>query len=213
MFSPKVMCSKLCLKSCCPCFCSPQHKIACLIKERKRAPKDKTSRDPAETFRLHPGIGAKRNVGSRVPFFNLPWKVADGGKVQQMTKQKQHAAFSSKKPLEAANTSEITGPSSKKLLKPRAASSTSGLAKSGRKGLDWQWVMGEILKREHIIMKIQEMEEILKMDEILSPFAERTWRRAMQTRMRIRLKRNTVAGKISQNLCESRPGKATGCSN
>ena len=108
-------------------------------------------------------------------------------------KQKQHAAFSSKKPLGAANTSEITGPSSKKLLKPWAASSTSGLAKSGRKGLDWQWVMGEILKREHIMMKIQEMEEILKMDQILSPFAERTWSRAMQTRMRIRLKRNTVA--------------------
>ena len=58
------------------------------------------------------------------------------------------------------------------------------------KGPDWQWVMGEILKREKMRMKIHEMEQIMRMDGILSPFGERTWRKSMGTRMRIRLKRN-----------------------
>ena len=205
LFIPKVTSSKLCLKSCCPCFCSPQHKLVNLVKERTRPPKDQTSRCSAEAFRLHLSKGAKSYMGStnsaRAPFFNLPWKVADAGKVQQLPKHKQLAAVSSQKPLvEAGHTNKIIGSSAKKPLNAKEANTTVGdIAKSGWKGPDWQWVMGQILKRKDIMRKIQEMEEILKMDEVLRPFAERTWRRAMQTRMRIRLKRKT-AGKISKNL-------------
>ena len=137
---------------------------------------------------------------ARTHFFNLPWKMADAGKVQQLPKHKKLAAFSFQKPLEAGHTNKIIGPSAKKPLKPKVANTTVGdVAKSGWKGPDWQWVMGQILNRRDIMRKIQEMEEILKMDEVLRPFAERTWRRAIQTRMRIRLKRKT-AGKISKNL-------------
>ena len=186
LFSPKLASSKLCLKSCCP----PDKEAGFQIKERTRPIKDKTS------MGQHPSIGAKRSVGStnfaRTSFLNIARKMADAGKVERLP---QFAEFSSKKSLEAANTKETIGLSSKNLLKPKACGSTVDVPKSGWGGPDWQWVMGEILKRERIRWKIQEMEEILKMDGILRPFTESTWRRAMGTRMRIRFKRNT-AGKI-----------------
>ena len=175
LFSPKLASSKLCLKSCCSSFSSPPDKEAGFqIKERTRPKKDKTT-----NF-------------ARTSFLNIARKMADAGKVERLP---QFAVFSSKKSLEAANTKETIGLSSKNLLKPKAGGSTVDVPKSGWKGPDWQWVMGEILKRERIRWKIQEMEEILKMDGILRPFTESTWRRAMGTRMRIRFKRNT-AGKI-----------------
>ena len=153
----------------------------------------KTNEKKAYCLQAFFSIGAKRSLSStnfaRTSFLNIARKMADAGKVERLP---QFAEFSSKKSLEAANTKETIGLSSKNLLKPKACGSIVDVPKSGWKGPDWQWVMGEILKRERIRWKIQEMEEILKMDGILRPFTESTWRRAMGTRMRIRLKRNTA---------------------